>query len=382
MQHYLDHHATTPLAQEVELAMAPLWRHGFGNPASVEHSRGLAAADRIDTARGQVAQALGAEAREVVFTSGATEANNMAVLGAARFRRRHENRDHVIVFAAEHSCVLGAARALGDEGFRITELPITSEGFADLDALAEALSDRTALVCLMLANNEVGTLQPMRAVTELAHAAGAWVHSDAAQAVGKVPVDVRTLDVDLLSLSGHKLYGPMGVGALFVRRRPRVRLEPLVHGGGQERGFRAGTLPLPLIVGLGEAVALTQRSLASEAQAHSALRDTLLSELADSAIPFVINGSMKQRLPGNVSLSFPTLSRDTLFAALADAGVAASSGSACSSHDVAPSHVLTAMGVPAQLAQQTLRIGLGRGSSLADIRALLSALSSASQRVV
>lgn len=374
MQHYLDHHATTPLAPEVERAMAPLWREGFGNPASVEHGRGLAAADRVDVARGQVAQLLGAEAREIVFTSGATEANNMAVLGAARFRKRHENRDEVITFAAEHSCVLGAARALQDEGFRVRECPMTPDGLADLSALQTVLSERTALVCLMLANNEVGTLQPMTSVTKLAQGCGAWVHSDAAQAVGKVPVDVRALGVDMLSLSGHKIYGPMGVGALYVRRRPRVRLEPLVHGGGQERGLRAGTLPLPLIVGLGEALALAGQRMAADADDQVALREALLTELSQSGLPFVINGTMQERLPGNISLSFPQLARDRLFAELADAGVAASSGSACSSHDVAPSHVLTSMGVAPLLAQQTLRIGFGRGSTMQDVRALVGAL--------
>ena len=380
MQHYLDHHATTPLASAVEHAMAPLWREAFGNPASVEHARGLAAADRIDQARTDIARALGAEAREIVFTSGATEANNMAVLGAARFRKKHENRDGVVVFAAEHSCVLGAAKALVDEGFRVTVLPITPQGFADLDALEAALDERVALVSLMLANNEVGTIQPMQHVTALAHRFGAWVHSDAAQAVGKIPVDVRALDLDLLSFSGHKIYGPMGVGALFVRRRPRVRLAPLVHGGGQERGFRAGTLPLPLIVGLAEAVTLAQTHMQSDAEKHVALRDALLEALAETTIPFSVNGSMEHRLPGNINLSFPEIAREPLFASLADAGIALSSGSACSSHDVAPSHVLTAMGINPLLAQQTLRVGFGRSSTLADVHALLAALDSAHRK--
>ena len=255
--------------------MTPLWSEAFGNPASVEHGRGLAAADRVDRARAQVAQALGAEAREIVFTSGATEANNMAVLGAARFRKKFEDRDEVLVFAAEHSCVLGAAKSLVDDGFRVQTLPMKPDGKADIDALKNALNDRVALVSLMLANNEIGTLQPMHQVSALAHEVGAWVHTDAAQAAGKVPIDVRELDLDLLSLSGHKIYGPMGVGALFVRRRPRVRLEPLMHGGGQERGLRAGTLPLPLVAGLGEAMALAQDRMSADAAQQSALREEL-----------------------------------------------------------------------------------------------------------
>lgn len=380
MQFYLDHHATTPLASAVENAMAPLWREAFGNPASVEHGRGLAAADRVEKARAQVAQALGAEAREIVFTSGATEANNMAVLGAARFRRKHENRDGVLVFAAEHSCVLGAAKSLSEDGFRVQILPVKPDGKADLDALKAALDDRTALVALMLANNEVGTVQPMAQVSALAHEVGAWVHTDAAQAVGKVPINVRDLDLDLLSLSGHKIYGPMGVGALFVRRRPRVRLEPLVHGGGQERGFRAGTLPLPLIVGLGEAVELAQTRMTADATHQVTLRDALLDHLAETNVAFSLNGSMEDRLPGNLSLSFPDISRDALFSAMADAGVAVSSGSACSSHEIAPSHVLTAMGIEPLIAQQTLRIGFGRASSMDDVEAFLSAILAAQRK--
>jgi len=380
MQHYLDHHATTPLARAVEDAMAPLWREAFGNPASVEHARGLAAADRVVQARADIARVLGAEAREIIFTSGATEANNMAVLGAARFRKKYEGRDGVIVFAAEHSCVLGAADALRSEGCRVTVLPVTAQGFADLDALEQALDERVGLVSLMLANNEVGTIQPMAQVTALARSCGAWVHSDAAQAVGKIPVNVRDLDLDMLSFSGHKIYGPMGIGALYVRRRPRVRLEPLVHGGGQERGFRAGTLPMPLIVGLAEAVSLAQSNMQADAESHLFLRDALLEGLAETDIAFSVNGSMESRLPGNVNLSFPDIARDTLFASLGDAGIALSSGSACSSHDVAPSHVLTAMGVSSILAQQTLRVGFGRSSTARDVQALIAALQNAHRK--
>ena len=360
--------------------MTPLWSEAFGNPASVEHGRGLAAADRVDRARAQVAQALGAEAREIVFTSGATEANNMAVLGAARFRKKFEDRDEVLVFAAEHSCVLGAAESLVDDGFRVQTLPMKPDGKADIDALKNALNDRVALVSLMLANNEIGTLRPMHQVSALAHEVGAWVHTDAAQAAGKVPIDVRELDLDLLSLSGHKIYGPMGVGALFVRRRPRVRLEPLMHGGGQERGLRAGTLPLPLVAGLGEAMALAQDRMSADAAQQSALREELLQQFAETPVEFVVNGCMTDRLPGNLSLSFPNISRESLFSAMADAGIAVSSGSACSSHEIAPSHVLTSLGLEPRLAQQTLRIGFGRSSGPDHVAALVSAVLAAHQR--
>lgn len=376
MKHYLDHHATTPLLPEVAKIMQPLWTESFGNPASVEHQRGLAAADRVEAARQEIARAIGAEAREIVFTSGATEANNIAVLGAARFRAAHEGRRRVLVFETEHSCVLGAAQALVEEGFEVVRLPVDAEGRADLGALETALNTQTALVCLMTANNEVGTIQPVAQAAALAHAAGAWVHSDAAQAVGKIEVNVRALDVDLLSLSGHKIYGPMGIGALFVRRRPRVRLAPLVHGGGQERGLRAGTLPMPLIVGLGHAITLAEAARVATTARHASLREGLLQRLNRSGLRYSLNGtaSPEQRLPGNLSLSFPDLPRDALFAAMAAHSIAVSSGSACASHDVAPSHVLTAMGVSAALAQQTLRIGLGRDTSEADLIALEKAL--------
>ena len=356
--------------------MHPLWTEGFGNPASVEHQRGLAAADRVEAARQEIAKAIGAEAREIVFTSGATEANNIAVLGAARFRAAHEDRRRILVFETEHSCVLGAAKALAEEGFEVVHLPVDTQGRADLSALEAALDTQTALVCLMTANNEVGTIQPIAEAAALAHAAGAWLHSDAAQAVGKIDVDVRALDVDLLSLSGHKLYGPMGIGALFVRRRPRVRLAPLVHGGGQERGLRAGTLPMPLIVGLGHAVTLAEAARAETTARHHSLREGLLERLDRRGLRYTLNGAGNpdQRLPGNLSLSFPDIRRDALFTAMAAHGIAVSSGSACSSHDVAPSHVLTAMGVDPTLAQQTLRIGLGQDSTEDDLLALEQAL--------
>lgn len=363
--------------------MQPLWTESFGNPASVEHHRGLAAADRVDVARQQTAHAIGAESREIIFTSGATEANNIAVLGAARFRSKHEGRRRVLVFETEHSCVLGAANALVEEGFDVCFLPVDAEGFADLAALADALDSQTALVCLMAANNEVGTIQPIAKAAALAHAHGAWLHSDAAQAVGKVDLDVRTLEVDLLSLSGHKIYGPMGVGALYVRRRPRVRLSPLMHGGGQERGIRAGTLPTPLIVGLGEAIGWAVSEQTDLATRHRQLKQAFLDRLETSSLTYVLNGPVDEalRLPGNLSLSFPEIPRDTLFASMADFGIAVSSGSACSSHDVAPSHVLTAMGIDARVAQQTLRIGLGRDTTKANLAALEMALVAAHQRV-
>ena len=376
MKHYLDHHATTPLLPQVAKIMQPLWTEDFGNPASVEHQRGLAAADRVEAARQEIARTIGAEAREIVFTSGATEANNIAVLGVARFRAKHEGRHRVLVFETEHSCVLGAADALTEEEFDVVRLPVNAAGQADLNALEAALDTQTALVCLMTANNEVGTIQPIAEAAALAHAAGAWLHSDAAQAVGKIEVNVRALDVDLLSLSGHKLYGPMGIGALFVRRRPRVRLAPLVYGGGQERGIRAGTLPMPLIVGLGHAVSLAEAARAETTARHHSLREGLFERLDRSGLHYTLNGpeDPDQRLPGTLSLSFPNIRRDALFTAMAAHGIAVSSGSACSSHDVTPSHVLAAMGIDPTLAQQTLRIGLGRNTSEADLIALEKAL--------
>ncbi len=363
---YLDNQATTPCDPRVVAAMLPYFSEAFGNPHSVEHALGREAEAAVARARAEVAALIGATPREIVFTSGATESNNLAIKGAARFAARMENpRRRLITLATEHKCVLQATADLAEEGFEPVFLPVRPDGRLDPEALRMALATPTLLVSVMAANNETGVLQDITALAALAHQAGALFHTDAAQAVGKIPIDVTAQGIDLLSISGHKLYGPKGVGALYVRHRPRVRLAPLISGGGQERGLRSGTLPAPLIVGFGEACRLAGAEMAAEAARLAGLRDRLLARLGDAIPGISVNGSREHRLAGNLNLAFPAARAETLLADLPD--LCLSTGSACSSAAVEPSYVLGAMGVPAEVAARSLRIGIGRFTSAAEI---------------
>lgn len=355
---YLDYQATTPTDPRVVEAMLPWFTEQFGNPHSDAHAYGWQAEEAVEKARGEVAASLNADAREIVFTSGATESNNLAIKGAARFRRTHEGRSGVVTLATEHKCVLESARALARDGFEVTILPVRSDGLVDLERLRAALSERTAVVSVMAVNNEIGVIQPLVAIAEQVRAVGAWLHVDAAQAVGKIPLDVGTAGIDLLSLSGHKLYGPKGVGALYVRRRPRVRLEPLFDGGGQERGLRSGTLPTPLCVGLGTACRLALDEMAEEAARLSGLRQVFLETIETKLGPVAINGSLEARVVGNLNLHFPDAPADKVMEAAR--GLAVSTGSACSSAAIEPSYVLQALGLRDEEAACSLRIGFGR----------------------
>jgi cysteine desulfurase len=361
---YLDHHATTPLDPRVLDAMLPFLKEDFGNPASVNHAYGRRAAAAVDDARERLAAAVGAEPREIVFTSGATEANNLAIQGSARLRPRH--RDELVTLATEHPAVLDVCQALSVEGVTTTVLSVGADGLVDLDRVAGALSDRSALVSVMLANNEIGVLQPVVEIAALCRERGVPFHTDAAQAVGRIPVDVDALGVDLLSLSGHKLYGPKGVGALFVRRRrPRARLAPVQHGGGHEGGLRSGTLPVPLIVGLACALDICLEDLESEAKRQRDLRERMWRQLSEALPDLRRNGHPEERLPGNLNVTFHGVDADRLLLALHD--VALSSGSACSTAKPAPSHVLLALGLSEEQAKSTVRIGLGRGTTQGEI---------------
>ncbi len=356
---YLDYQATTPTDPRVVDAMVPWFAQSFGNPHSRSHRFGRMAEDAVEAARRQVAALIGADAREIVFTSGATESNNLAIKGAARFRRdAGDGRDHVVTVATEHKCVLESCRRLEREGFRLTILPVKPDGLLDLDVVAAALTDRTALVSVMAVNNEIGVIQPIAEIARLCRARGILVHSDAAQAVGKIPVDIRALDADLLSVSGHKFYGPKGIGALYVRRRPRVRLEPLIDGGGQERGLRSGTLPAALCVGLGEACRLAGTEMTEEAERLGRLRDRLLTDLREGIQEIHVNGSVDQRIPGNLNVAIPGVDGEEFLATVGD--VAISTGSACTSATVEPSYVLSALGLDGPTAGGSIRIGLGR----------------------
>jgi cysteine desulfurase len=373
---YLDNQATTPCDPRVLASMLPWFGERFGNPHSVEHVLGREAEEAVEAARAEVAALIGAEPREVVFTSGATEANNLAIKGAARYAARAgDARRRIVSVATEHKCVLESVADLAEEGFEPVFLPVRPDGLLDPEALAAALATPTLLVSVMAVNNEIGVVQDLAALAGPAKAAGALFHTDAAQAAGKIPLDVQALRVDLLSLSGHKIYGPKGVGALYVRRRPRARLAPLFSGGGQERGLRSGTLPAPLIVGFGEACRLARAEMALEAARIGALRERLLGRLA-AAIPGLrLNGSAEARIAGNLNLSFPCATAAALMRACPDLCV--STGSACSSAEVEPSYVLTALGLTPAAAARTLRIGIGRFTSPADVDHAADALAAA-----
>jgi cysteine desulfurase len=373
---YLDYQATTPVDARVLDAMLPYFREKFGNPHSTSHALGREAAEAVERARAQVAALIGADPREIVFTSGATESNNLAIKGAARFLREHCNR--VVTLETEHKCVLESARRLEREGFEVAVLPVGPDGLADLDALAAAIDERTALVSVMAANNEIGVIQPLAEIGTLAHAKGALFHTDAAQGVGKLPIDVEAMHIDLLSISGHKIYGPKGIGALYVRRRPRVRLDPLFDGGGQERGHRSGTLPAPLCVALGEACAVAAREMAGEGTRLGALRNRLLQRLREGVPDLRVNGDLDRRLPGNLNVAFPGVDALALLDTLPE--LALSTGSACTSAEVEPSYVLKALGLDDALAIGAVRIGLGRFTTEAEIEFAAEALTAAVRR--
>lgn len=373
---YLDNQATTPCDPRVFAAMRPWFLEDFGNPASVEHVLGRKAEAAVEEARQALASLINALPSEIVFTSGATESNNLAIKGAARFAQSQgDPRRRVITVATEHKCVLESVCDLAAEGFEPVVLPVGADGLLDPDVLRAALACPTLLVSAMAVNNETGVIQDIAALVRITRGAGALFHSDAAQAAGKIPIDVRALDVDLLSLSGHKVYGPKGIGALYVRRRPRARLAPLFSGGGQERGLRSGTLAAPLIVGFGVAARLAAAELEEDAARIGTLRARLFAALEHAIPGLVLNGSREQRIPGNLNLTFPGASAVQLMAAAPDLCV--STGSACSSATVAPSYVLRALGLDEATAARTLRIGIGRFTSAADIDFAAAELSAA-----
>ena len=358
---YLDYHATTPVDPRVLEAMLPYFTEVFGNPASSSHQWGWKAQEAVEEARRRVAALIGATAREMTFTSGATESNNFAIKGVAA--SAPAGRRHMVCSAIEHKSVLEGCKSLEKQGWTCTVVPVGRDGRLDLNALADAVTDATALVSVMAANNEVGVLQPMAEIAAIAHAKGALFHTDAAQAVGKVPVDVQTAHVDLLSLTGHKMYGPKGCGALYIRRR--TELSPLLIGGGQERGMRSGTLNVPGIVGLGYACLIDKRDMPVESSRLAGLRDRLLDGLRTQIGGVTVSGSMEHRLPHNLHVGFEGVDGSSLMIGISD--IAVSSGSACSSASATPSHVLLALFGPDHVPSATIRFGLGRHTTDADI---------------
>ena len=373
---YLDNQATTRCDPRVLAAMLPYFSEEYGNPASAEHVMGHTAEKAVEDARLHIATLLGADAREIVLTSGATESNNIAIKGAARFAKSMGGeRQRIVTVATEHKCVLESVADLAAEGFEPVFLPVGADGLLDPDVLRAALAVPTLLVSVMAVNNEIGVVQDIPTLAAIAKEGGALFHTDLAQAAGKIPLDVTGWKVDLASVSGHKLYGPKGVGALFVRRRPRVRIAPLFSGGGQERGLRAGTLATPSIVGLGEACRLAALEMAAEAARIAGLRTALLDQLRASIPGVTINGSIGDRIAGNLNLTFPAATAVDLMARAPDLCV--STGSACSSAEVEPSYVLRAIGLSDEAASRTLRVGIGRFTSAADIEYAAAALAAA-----
>ena len=360
---YLDYQATTPLDPRVLEAMMPYYTDKFGNAHSRSHAFGWEAEEGVETARAQVASIIGADPREIIFTSGATESNNLALKGVARFYK--ERKDHIVTVVTEHKCVLDTCRHLEEEGFAVTYVPVGDNGLVDLDVLRDALTERTVLVSVMGVNNEIGVIQPLAEIGALCRENGVFFHSDAAQAVGKMPIDVNAMKIDLLSISGHKIYGPMGIGALYVRRKPRVRLKAMIDGGGQERGMRSGTLPTPLCAGLGQACAIAEQEMGSDNEHIRRLRDRLLDGIRKEIPDVYLNGDAEERIPGNINLSFAYVEGESLLMAIKD--LAVSSGSACTSASLEPSYVLRALGVDVELAHTSIRFGIGRFTTEAEI---------------
>jgi cysteine desulfurase len=355
---YMDNHATTPVDGRVLEAMIPYFTEKFGNAASRNHAFGWESEAAVDTAREQIARLIHASSpREIVFTSGATESDNLAIKGVAEAYRDKGN--HVVTCVTEHKAVLDSCRFLEKRGFRVTYLPVDAYGLLDLQRLRDALTDKTILISLMAANNEIGTIQAVKEIGRIAHEKGILFHTDATQAVGKIPVNVDEMEIDLLSLTAHKLYGPKGIGALYVRSaKPRVKLSPIIDGGGHERGMRSGTLNVPGIVGLGEACALAQKEMATEAERLKSLRQRLQRQIFEQLDEVYINGHPTQRLAGNMNMSFAYVEGESLLMALKE--IAVSTGSACTSASLEPSHVLRAIGLQDELAHTSIRFGLGR----------------------
>jgi cysteine desulfurase len=354
---YMDNHSTTPVDPTVLEAMLPYFTEKFGNAASRNHSFGWEAEAAVDAARQQIAALINADSKEIIFTSGATESDNLALRGVAEMYR--EKGDHIITTVTEHRAVLDTAKRLEKMGFSVTYVPVQADGLVDPEAISQAITPKTILISVILANNEIGTINPVAEIGKIAKARGVLFHSDATQAVGKIPVDVQAMGIDLMSFSAHKMYGPKGVGALFVRRKnPRVRLVPIIDGGGHERGMRSGTLPVPLIVGFGKAAEICRTMMPEEAKRLTTLRERLRDGIMTQLDAVYLNGHPTQRLPNNVNISFAYVEGESLLMGLKD--IALSSGSACTSASLEPSYVLKALGVGSDLAHSSIRYGLGR----------------------
>ncbi len=360
---YMDYQATTPTDPRVVEKILPYFTEKFGNPHSGGHSFGWEAEAACEKARGQVAELINANAKEIIFTSGATESNNLAIKGVAQFYK--DKKNHIITVVTEHKCVLDTCRHLERDGFAVTYLPVGTNGLIDLKKLEEAITEKTAIVSVMAVNNEIGVIQPIKEIGAICRKNGVFFHTDAAQAFGKIPLDVEEMNIDLMSISGHKIYGPKGIGALYVRRRPRIRLVPMINGGGQERGFRSGTLPTPLVVGLGEAAAIAKAEMTEENERIRYLSDKLFNAIVANVPEVYLNGDKEQRIPGNLNISFAYIEGESMIMAIKN--LAVSSGSACTSASLEPSYVLRSIGVGEDLAHTSIRFGIGRFTTEEEI---------------
>lgn len=366
---YLDYSATTPVDPRVVDALLPFLREDFGNPASRSHAYGWKAEEAVETARQQVADLVGCDPKELVWTSGATESINLAIKGAAHFYK--DKGRHVITVKTEHKATLDTCRELEREGFEVTYLDVQADGLIDFAAFEAAVRPDTILVSVMFVNNEIGVIQDIPKIGEFCRARGIILHVDSAQATGKVQINLQSLKVDLMSFSAHKTYGPKGIGALFVRRKPRIRLEPLIHGGGHERGMRSGTLPTHQIVGMGAAFALARAEMATENERIRMLRDRLWKGLSEIEAVY-LNGDLEARVPHNLNVSFNYVEGESLLMAIKD--IAVSSGSACTSASLEPSYVLRALGRSDELAHSSIRFSIGRYTTEADVDFTISLL--------
>lgn len=362
---YLDYQATTPLDPRVLEAMLPFFRGSFGNPHSTSHRHGETASKAVELARVEIAALLGAMPNEIIFTSGATESNNMLLRGAAAAGRRL-GRDGVVTLSTEHRAVLDVVQSLAQNGHPVIAIDVASSGLVDETRFADAIGEATAVASAMMANNEIGVLQPVSVLADIAHEAGALFHTDAAQAVGKVQIDVKSMDIDLMSLSAHKLYGPMGIGAAFVSQKARRRIQPFVLGGGQQGGLRSGTLPVALCVGFGEACRISRAEMEMEAQRVTRLRDILLQRLRELATGVEVNGALEPRLPGNLNVSFDGVDAEALLMRVRDR-ISIASGSACTTESLEPSHVILALRVGLARAEGAIRVSAGRFTTEREI---------------
>lgn len=360
---FMDYQSTTPVDPRVLAVMIPYFTQKFGNPHSRSHAYGWEAEEACEIARGQVAHLIGADAKEIIFTSGATEANNIALKAVGAFYK--DKKNHIITTVVEHKCVLDSARHMEMQGFEVTYLPVETNGMVNLETLKAAIKPTTLMVSIMAVNNELGTIQQLAEIGKITRAAGVLFHTDAAQAFGKIPLDVEAMNIDLMSISAHKIYGPKGVGALYVRRRPRVRLESLFSGGGQERGMRSGTLPTPLVVGFGEAARIAGAEMQDDNARIRYLSEKFLKAVMDDVPDVFMNGDRERRIPGCINLSFAYIEGESMIMAIKN--LAVSSGSACTSASLEPSYVLRSIGVGEELAHTSIRFGIGRFTTEAEV---------------